>query len=384
MTDVVDRPANQTAEATDPGARAKPAEAQDKPAEAKDKAAGAKDKAVGRWATIQRQHPGIKHVVDAYALLTRNNGNQYAAAITYFSFLALFPLLLLAVSVVGFVLYNDPGLQRSLFSHITDAIPGSFGQTIKASVQSSIDHRTSVGIVGIAGLLLTGLGWISNLRQALDAVWGRKPPKKNFVMSRVSNLLVLSGLGLGIVVSLGLTVVGTTLTRQIISTVGLDSLPGSTVLLKVVGIAVAALADIVIFWWLLIKIPQAVVERKVAFKGCLMASVGFEILKIVGTYTIAHASQSKTAGPFASVLAILVWVQLVARFQLFCCAWIATVTAEGRTVNSIPIIEPEAMADRRPSDAPAMTPAGVGATLVGAGIVAGAVGFWAATKPKQR
>src|ERR1700710_753213 len=93
-----------------------------------------KDGAVGRWAALQRRYVWLRHMVDAYGLLTRNNGNQYAAAITYFSFLALFPLLLLAASVTGYVLYNDPGLQRSLFSHITDAIPGSFGQTVKDSV----------------------------------------------------------------------------------------------------------------------------------------------------------------------------------------------------------------------------------------------------------
>ncbi len=342
----------------------------------------AKDEAVGRWAALQKRYVWIRHVVDAYGLLTRNNGNQYAAAITYFSFLALFPLLLLAVSIVGFVLFNDPGLQRSLFAHVTDAIPGSFGQTLKESIQKSIDNRTSVGVVGLVGVLLSGLGWIGNLRQALDAVWGRKPPKKNFLMSRVSNLVVLLGLGAGIVVSLALTIVGTSLTKQIVSTVGLDSLPGSTIALKVVGIAVAAAADIVIFWWLLVKIPEAQVERAVAFKGALMASVGFEILKIVGTYTIAHASQSKTAGPFASILAVLIWIQLVSRFLLFCCAWIATVTAEGRTANSIPVIEPEAMTRQAAGEAPAVTPATVGATLVGAGAVAGALGFWAATRPK--
>ena len=344
----------------------------------------AKDEAVGRWAALQRRYVWLRHVVEAYGLLTRNNGNQYAAAITYFSFLALFPLLLLAVSITGFVLYNDPGLQRSLFSHITDAIPGTFGTTVKTSVQNSIDNRTSVGLVGLVGVLLTGLGWIGNLREALDAVWGRKAPKRNFLTSRLSNLIVLVGLGLGIVVSLGLTVIGTSLTTQIISTLGLNSLPGSTILLKIVGIAVAALADVVIFWWLLVKIPEQTVERRVAFKGALLASAGFEVLKIVGTYTIAHASQSKTAGPFASILAILIWIQLVARYQLFCCAWIATLTAEGHTADSPAIVEPSAVTARPDAEAPAVNAATVGATLVGAGAVAGAVGFWAATRPRAK
>ena len=77
-----------------------------------------------RWQRAQDQHAWLRHVLAAYALLQRNNGNQYAAAITFFSFLALFPLLLLAVSSLGFVLYAHPDLQRSVFSHITSAVPG--------------------------------------------------------------------------------------------------------------------------------------------------------------------------------------------------------------------------------------------------------------------
>ena len=63
-------------------------------------------------------------------------------------------------------------------------------------------------------MLLTGLGWIGNLRAAIDAVWGLgPPPKRNFVVAKVVNLLVLAGLGLGLLVSLGVTAVGTSLTR---------------------------------------------------------------------------------------------------------------------------------------------------------------------------
>jgi membrane protein len=334
------------------------------------------------WRGLRSAHSSVDVASSSWTRLGETNGNLYAGAITYFSFLALFPLLLLAASVTGYVLYNDPGLQRSLFSHITDAIPGSFGTTVKDSVQKSINNRTGVGLVGLVGVLLTGLGWIGNLRQALDAVWGRKPPKRNFLTSRLSNLFVLIGLGLGIVVSLGLTVIGTSLTSQILSTLGLDSLPGSTILLKVVGIAVAALADVIIFWWVLVKIPEQNVERSVAFRGALMASVGFEVLKIVGTYTIAHTANSPTAGPFASILAVLIWIQLVARFMLFACAWTAVLTAEERqlvSADTVPVIEPEAVEDVAAPPS-AITPAAVGVALVGAGAVAGAAATLAVTR----
>ena len=322
----------------------------------------------------------------AWALLGRNNGNQYAAAITYFSFLALFPLLLLAVAVTGFILHAHPAAEQDLFAHITAKVPGSFGQTLKTALKTAIEQRTGVGLVGLFGVLLTGLGWIGNLRGAIDGVWGRAPAKQNFIMAKLSNLLVLAGLGVGILVSLALTVVGTSLTDQILGWLSLDSLPGFTVLLKVIGIAIAVAGDMIIFWWLLIRLPEADVEKMVALRGALLASVGFEILKIVGTYTIAKTSGSPTAGPFAGIIAILVWIQLVARWLLFSCAWIATVNAAHRAANRVPIIEPPAMveaaaADDEPSG---VRPATVGATLVGAGAIAGAVATWAATRPRSQ
>ncbi len=347
--------------------------------------AGAKQRATGKWAALQRRYTWLRHVLSAWELLGRNNGNQYAAAITYFSFLALFPLLLLAVSVTGFVLHAHPAAQQDLFAHITDKAPGGFGDTLKSSLQTAIDKRAGVGVIGLAGVLLTGLGWIGNLREAIDGVWGRRPAKQNFVMSKVTNLLVLAGLGLGIVVSLALTVVGTSLTHQILVALSLDKLPGFTLLLKVLGIAVAVAGDMIIFWWLLVKLPQADVEKKVALKGALLAAVGFEILKIVGTYTIAKTAGSPTAGPFAGIIAVLIWIQLVARWMLFSCAWIATANSARRAANRVLIIEPPAMADdarRGDAEQSAVRPATVGATLVGAGAVAGAVATWAATRPR--
>jgi membrane protein len=97
---------------------------------------------------------------------------------------------------------------------------------------------------------------------------------------------------------------------------------------KLLGIALAVAGDMIIFWWVLVRLPQVDLPGRVALKGALLASVGFEILKIVGSYTIAHTANSPTAGPFAGVIAILIWIQLVARWLLFSCAWTAVLADE--------------------------------------------------------
>ncbi len=340
--------------------------------------------AKGRWQALQDRHAWLRHVLAAWQLMGRNNANQYAAAITYFSFLALFPLLLLAVSITGFVLHSHPAAQQELFNQVTDKVPGDLGTTLKTALQTAIDKRSALGVVGLAGVLLAGLGWIGNLRNAIDGVWGRVPAKRKFVVAKLSDLLVLAGLGIGVLLSVAITAVGTSLTGEILRALNLDSLPGSTALTKVLGIAVAVVGDMIIFWWLLVRLPQADVPMKVALRGALMAAIGFEILKIVGTYTIAHTAHSPTAGPFASVLAILIWIQLVARWMLFCCAWLAT-ARERLSANMLPVVEPSVMAQADVAvEEVAVRPAAVGAALVGAGAVAGAVTTWLVTHPKER
>ena len=353
----------------------------------------AKDEATGRWAALQQRYRWLRHVLSAYQLLTRNHGNQYAGAITYFSFLALFPLLLLAVAVTGFVLHAHPAAEQDLYMHVTDKVPGEFGKTLKTALQTAIKQRAGVGIVGLAGVLFTGLGWIGNLREAIDAVWGRTPPKQNFVVSKLANLVILAVLGLGIIASLALTAVGTSLTDQILQAVGLDSLPGFHALLKVIGIAIAVAGDMVIFYLVLVRMPQMSPTKRDAIKGVLLASVGFEILKIVGTYTIAKTAKSPTAGPFAGLLAVLIWIQLVSRFMLFACAWMATANDADRAANSVPMMPSSVGAgaadDRGGARTPdggrdAPSPAAVGAGLVGAGAVAGVLASWWATRAAVR
>lgn len=344
-----------------------------------------KSAASTRWAGLKDRYPALEHIVAAWKLLQVNNGGQYAAAITYFSFLALFPLLLLAVAITGFVLHSHPAAQQSLLDHVTANVPGDLGTTLKASIRTAIKARTSVGIVGLVGVLLAGLGWIGNLRAAIDGVWGRPAPSRNFVLAKLLNLLVLAGLGLGIVVSLGLTVVGTALTDQILRASGLDRVAGVHYLLTALGVALALAGDVLIFWWLLVRLPGVGLPRRTGLQGALLAAVGFEILKIVGTVTIAKTAHSPTAGPFAGLLAVLIWIQLVARYLLFCTAW--TATSRDLAPGAQDDVEEavgagagrEAAGSGEVPDAP--SPLAVAGSLLGAGALAGAAALaWAQSR----
>jgi membrane protein len=333
------------------------------------------ERAKGRWRAAQQNHAWLDHTVIAWGRYKQSNGNYFAAAITYFSFLALFPLVLLAVSVLGFVLQHNPDLLRKLLDNVTSNVPGAFGDTLKSSINAAIDSRAGVGVLALAGVLLIGLGWVSNLRAAINAMWGvEAPPRRNFLKARLADLIVLAGLGLGSVVSIGLTVVGTALTDHVLRAAELDDVTGMHVLVKVFGIALAVAGDVLIFAWLLVRLPGADLPARVVLRGALLAAVGFEVLKVVGAYYIARVTHSPTVGVFGSVIGLLVWIYLVARFLLYCAAWTATASERPEPPaepEPEPATEPESTTEPEPGPPRILSPLGVAGSLFGAGAATG-------------
>ncbi len=331
------------------------------------------------WCDAAQRYRWLDHTVAAWVRFRDNHGNHYAAAITYFSFLAIFPLVLLAVAVLGFVLRQNQELMNSLLDKIAENANGAFGDTLKSSINAAVRARTGVGILGLVGLMFTGLGWIGNLRAAINAMWGVEPPRKNFLQVMLSNLVVLVGLGLATLVSIGLTVAGTELTDQILRAAGLDGATGAHTLVKIFGIVLAVVGDTLIFAWLLVRLPDVDgvdVPGRIVLRGGLLTAVGFELLKILGSYYIAQVTKSPAVGIFGSVIGLLIWIYLVARYVLFCAAWTATAaaaptTAIAEVVSGDEPGESGESGEEEPAAPRALSPVGVAVALFGAGAATG-------------
>jgi membrane protein len=342
------------------------------------------DRVKAWWRELRAKHSSVDVAASSWTRLSDTNGNLYAGAITYFSFLALFPLVLLAVSILGFVLSGHPDTLQTLFDKITTNVPGSVGKTLRDSIKSAIDSRTSIGVIGLVGVLLTGLGWVGNLRRAIDAIWNRSPAQRNFLKEKIGNLLILGGLGVGLLVSVALTAAWTAATHGVLQLLNLDGVPGMGTVVSLAGILIAVIADAVVFFWLIVRLPAADVPKRVGVRGALLGAVGFEVLKIVGTFTIAHTANSPTAGPFAGVLAVLIWIQLVVRWFLYVVAVTAVLSERAYAAEAAQAASADPDAGPDPElAAPQVTPVSpvaVGATLVGAGAVAGAAAVAYATR----
>ena len=124
-----------------------------------------------------------------------SKGDFYAAGITYFTIFALFPLLMVGFAIGGFVLANRPDLLAEIQEQIKSTISGDVGQQLVELMESAIDSRTSVGIIGLVTAAWAGLGWMANLREALSQMWGlMRQETKGFVGTKLSDLTAMVGL----------------------------------------------------------------------------------------------------------------------------------------------------------------------------------------------
>ncbi|MCP2255983.1 membrane protein [Prauserella aidingensis] len=293
---------------------------------------------------MRRKYPWLDHLVRAGDAFTSRHGNHYAAAITYFSVLSLFPLLMVAFSVAGFVLAGNQELMDELRQGIVTSAPEGLRNFLREILESVTDARAGLGVIGLLGALYSGLGWMGNLRDALTAQWAQEPPKKPFLSTKLKDLLALVGLGAALVVSFGLTAVGGAAGSWLLELVGLDEFVWAQYALRAATVVLSLGANVLVFTWVIAQLPRERVNARSAVKGAVLAALGFELLKNVASFYLVSVTSSPSGALFGPIIGLLVFANLVSRFLLFVTAWTATARE-----NQVRVVEPPAATIVRPN-----------------------------------
>jgi membrane protein len=275
---------------------------------------------------FRARYEWFDHVMRAQERYQNSKGDFYAAGITYFTIFALFPLLMVAFSIAGFVLASQPDLLAEVTEKIKSTVSGDLGQQLVELMDSAIKSRTSVGIIGLATAAWAGLGWMANLREALSQMWGvlrHEPP--GFLRTKLSDLVAMVGLFAAIVVTVVLTAIGSSgLMQQVVEWLGLQDLPGMSVVLRVASIVVSILVSWLLFTWMIARLPRESISFRSAARAGLMVAVAFEIFKLVASIYLKSVVTGPAGATFGPVLGLMVFAYITARLILFATAWAAT------------------------------------------------------------
>jgi membrane protein len=259
---------------------------------------------------LRRRYPWLDHAVRAQQRYDQSQGDFYAAGITYFTVFAMFPVLMVGFAVVGFVLASRPDRLAEIDSWVKGAVPGEFGEQIISLMDAAIASRTSVGVIGLATALYVGLLWMQRLRAALSQMWGQHFPPPGFLNTKVSDVIALVAAFLASLLTIGFGVLATSALR-LAGSVRLGSL--------VVSILVAWL----LFTVMIARLPHDPVPLRRCAGAGLLAAIGFEGFKQVGSIYLQAVLHSPAGAVFGPVLGLMVFAYMTARLVLFATAWAA-------------------------------------------------------------
>ncbi|WP_078859699.1 YihY/virulence factor BrkB family protein [Streptomyces rubellomurinus] len=255
-----------------------------------------------------------------YEYFTAARGNRLAGAVTFFGFLALFPLLTVGLAIAVATLSDSR--VADLQHRISDQLPGI---SDALDLPSLVANAGAVGLVGGALLLLSGLGWVDTMRSSIRDIWQLPDEDGNPILAKAWDCVVLAGLGLVSLASMGASTVGTTLAGRVADEIGLHN----GYLLTGIGLVIAAACDTLLFAYLLGPFPGITGQhRRDLLHGALIGAVGFELLKLLLASYLGSVAGRSLYGAFATPVALLLWINFVSRLLMYCVAWTATADPE--------------------------------------------------------
>jgi membrane protein len=323
----------------------------------------------GRFEALRARHRWLDHLVRAGTRYVDKHGDHYAAAVTYFSVLALVPVLMMAFAAAGYVLASNPQLLAELREAITTALPPTLAPTVNAIIDTAISQRDTVGVLGLVFGLIAGLGWTVNLREALSQQWDQREPTVPLVKRYGMDLLAMIGLALALLVSFAVTAIGTGMSGTVIELLGLGPTWWTELLVILVGVVLTLLANWIVLVWVVARLPREPVTVRSAVRAAALGAVALVVLQQVMTIYLAVVTTSPAGVAFGPILGLLVFTNVVARLVLFVTAWAATLPENETEHIREPapvIVRPAITLGGRPSSRTT-------AALLGAGAVFGAV-----------
>jgi membrane protein len=284
-----------------------------------------------------------------------DNMSDWAAALTYYSVLAIFPALLAVVSVLGLI---GPSATQPLIDNINTLAPGPAKDLLVSSIRN-IQHSSGAAgvlfVVSIALAIWSASGYVAAFMRASNVIYdvGEGRPIWKTLPTRVLTTLAL-------LVMLALVAVGVTVTGSVASSVGQSLGVGDTAV-TVWGIAkwpVVVLVVMAMFGLLYWAAPNVKHPR---FRWVTPGSIAGVVLWIVASVLFAvyvgnFSSYNKTYGALGGVIVFLIWLW-ISNIALLLGAELNAETERGRQIEAghpedrEPFLEPRDTKKLKPTSA---------------------------------
>ena len=229
---------------------------------------------------------------------------QYAGSMAYFGVLSMFQLLILGVVVGSFFL--GQGEARGFVIEQVQAGSPLDAETITGVIDSAIESRGSMTIIGFGFLLWSGLGIFSALSTGISRVFENAPPRP-FLKDKLIGLLMLAITGVLAISSL-IIGIATGILQEAASDV-LARVPGGGTAIWLIGLLVPIFLIFLAFWFIYKVVPNRPVTWGEVLPGAVVAALLWTVLRFGFTwYATSVADYESAFGPISTAITLLVFL----------------------------------------------------------------------------
>ena len=289
------------------------------------------------------------------------NGVLLTGGIAYAALFSIFAGIAVGFSIFMALVGDNAELQNAVLEALDSALPGVVrsennpeGLTAD-SLQFSAGASLLTGIISFVVLINSATMVMAALRSGIRAVFGIVTPTENAVAAKLRDLLGFLALALAVVLTAALGIVVGTAGSALAGAVGLEDNPVVQVLLRILGFAVALVVDFAVVVFLVRGLAGARPPRRDLVLGALVVAVAAGAIRLLGTSIVGGAATNPLLAPYAAIITLLLWVNLIVRILLMVCAWTANppaipevgpddVTHADESPNFVTETEPETLA----------------------------------------
>jgi membrane protein len=260
------------------------------------------------------------------------DGGTHTAALTYYMFFSIFPMLLFGASIVGYLTLGNEQLRKDLIDAALDSFPLLRDVFSPAGLEFIEKRRQELALTGVVLALYSGTGAIVALGHALNKISG-VAQERNWLGKRLGALRWLVAFGIGAAASLALGGAATWAT-------GIFEGTTARVLGWSLGHITGAIVGLMLFSTAYRYLPNKRLGWNEVLPGAVVAAILFEALKEFGTWYLSRGAEGREAafGVFASAAGLLVASFLLAQVILL-AAQLNDVLAERRLTRQSSIAE---------------------------------------------
>lgn len=248
-----------------------------------------------------------------------DKASRLAAALSYYTIFSLAPLLLVAITIVGFVM--DPGdIEGELYAQIEDLIGMEGADMVRTMVDNAAasESKGLAAVVSIVTLLIGATGVFMALKDSLNTIWDVRPAPgrgiKGMLKDRALAFSLIPGIGFLLLVSL---IADTVL--SVISRYASDVFPSELWLIAVRILSLVISFGVVTLLFAVIYkvLPDAKIEWRDVWVGAAVTALLFTIGRFaIGLY-IGNSGTASAYGAAGALIVILLWIYYAAQILFF-------------------------------------------------------------------